>query len=101
MPSFKFLCLSILLLLSIIVNLQAIPVENVSSLSTTENDEMMDTAESQNPFLPRFAMKKLKERRQQARAQRRNFQGQRRHDVHQYHVNCQQRRYYCKFFVAF
>lgn len=49
-----------------------------SDSALTSGDEMMETAESQNPFLPRFAMKRLKERRQQAHAQRRVYQAQRR-----------------------
>ncbi|CAG9561912.1 unnamed protein product [Danaus chrysippus] len=42
---------------------------------------MMETAESQNPFLPRFAMRKLRERNERFRAQRRGNQAQRRYQT--------------------
>lgn len=69
--SFKLFSLLILAILLIAVQSQAKPLED-SALSSTNDDEIMETAEGQNPFLPRFAMRKLKERRLKAQAQRRN-----------------------------
>ena len=51
--------------------------ESKSVASKVDDGEMMEGAESQNPFLPRFAMKKLRERSEKANAQRRNYQGRR------------------------
>lgn len=54
------------------------PIEESKSIASKADDgEMMEGAESQNPFLPRFAMRKLRERSQKANAQRRNYQGRR------------------------
>lgn len=71
--------LGAVLLLVFIAIIQAKPLEESKDV-VESNDEMMETVESQNPFLPRFAMRKLKEKREHARAQRRNqeVQGQRR-----------------------
>lgn len=66
------------LLFFLVLVVQGKPLEDGKEVSSG-GDEMMEVAESQNPFLPRFAMRKLKERREKARAQRRN-QGQRRFD---------------------
>lgn len=66
--------LALLLLVCFVYMIQGKPLEESKSVANIGNDEMMDTAESQNPFLPRFAMKKLKERREKAKAQRRNNQ---------------------------
>ncbi|KOB72934.1 Sugar transport protein [Operophtera brumata] len=76
--SFKLLGAGLLLVF--IVMIQAKPLEESKAVAESGDDEMMETAESQNPFLPRFAMRKLKEKREQARAQRRNqgVQGERR-----------------------
>ncbi|KAJ2949099.1 hypothetical protein O0L34_g6039 [Tuta absoluta] len=49
------------------------PVEE--SGGSQEGYEMMEGAESQNPHMPRFAMRRFKERRQQAQAERRSYQG--------------------------
>ncbi|CAH2269285.1 jg15061 [Pararge aegeria aegeria] len=59
-----------------------------TTLANVSDGEMMETAESQNPFLPRFAMKKLKERREKAQAQRRNYQAQRRYQPTRSQVRC-------------
>ncbi|KAI8436693.1 hypothetical protein MSG28_010181 [Choristoneura fumiferana] len=70
---------------------QAKPTDESKGVQVKPEEEMMETAAAQNPFLPRFTMKLLKERRQQARAQRRNAQArelQRR--------PCPQYRYYGK-----
>lgn len=79
--SLKFI--SAVLILVFLAIIQAKPLEESKALAES-SDEVMDTAESQNPFLPRFAMRKLKERREQARAQRRNQggQGPRRNQYH-------------------
>ncbi|VVC92186.1 unnamed protein product [Leptidea sinapis] len=65
--SFKFRWL-LALLLVVITHAFCKPLEDNTGVDAQE--EMMDMAESQNPFLPRFAMKILKERREKARAQR-------------------------------
>jgi hypothetical protein len=67
----KFLRLLLLLVFVAIVQTQSMPMED-TALTRNSGEEMMETAEAQNPFLPRFAMKKLKERRQQAQARRRH-----------------------------
>lgn len=51
---------------------QSKPVEESKGVQVEPEEEMMETAAAQNPFLPRFTMKLLKERRQQAQAQRRD-----------------------------
>lgn len=61
-----------LLIFIIIVHVSAKPVEDTKDVQ----DEIMETAEGQHPFLPRFAMKRIKERRERVRAERRNM-GQR------------------------
>lgn len=66
------------LLVFVALAVQGKPLEDDKQVATGD-EEMMEVAEAQNPFLPRFAMKKLKERREKARAERRN-QGQRRFD---------------------
>lgn len=62
---------------------QSQPLEGNSVANVSDGEEMMEAAESQNPFLPRFAMLKLRERSEKARAQRRNYQAQRRSYQHQ------------------
>ncbi|RVE43370.1 hypothetical protein evm_011955 [Chilo suppressalis] len=57
--------------LVLVMQIEAIPVDT-SEIVSNKGEETMDTAESQNPFLPRFAMRILKERRLRAQAQRRN-----------------------------
>lgn len=93
----KIIAAVLLIFLITIVTTYSKPVEepNGEVKELNAQDEMMETAESQNPFLPRFAMKKLKERREQARAQRRSGQGYRRLNPPN-HVKCPQlyRRYY-------
>lgn len=96
---FSFKIISVLLLVAFLSMVQGKPVDETAL--SPEQDEMMETAESQNPFLPRFAMKRLKERREQARAERRNggarMQPQQR-------VKCPQnpyRRYYVSIPLAF
>lgn len=63
----------ILLTFLITVLVSAKPVEETNDVQ----GEMMETAEGQHPFPPRFAMKRFKERRERHRAERRNM-GQRR-----------------------
>ncbi|CAH2048556.1 unnamed protein product, partial [Iphiclides podalirius] len=96
----KVLWLCALALFIFIAQIQSKPLDetNESALqnSRAQDEEMMDTAESQNPFLPRFAMKKLKERREKARAQRRQNQAARRTQPSPSQSNCPQRRYYRK-----
>lgn len=63
----------VFLLFIITAHILAKPVEETNDVQ----GEIMETAEGQHPFLPRFAMKRIKERREKARAERRNM-GQRR-----------------------
>lgn len=63
--------------------------ENGQSL---ENNEMMHTAEAQNPFLPKFAMKRLKEKREH-NAQRQKEQYNRIDKNSQQRVPCQRHIY--------
>lgn len=87
--------MSIILLFVIVVFVQAKPLEEHKTELQSDDAEIMEVAEGQNPFLPRFAMKKLKERRDKAKAQRRNNQNQRR--INQPKMPCPQnynRRYY-------
>lgn len=75
MFSFKLLCLTLFVLLVFVASK---PLEESKSVASKVDDgEMMEGAESQNPFLPRFAMRKLRERSEKANAQRRNYQGRR------------------------
>lgn len=62
--------LAIMLLIFIITaNVSAKPVEETKDVQ----GEMMETAEGHHPFPPRFAMKRIKERREKHRAERRNM----------------------------
>lgn len=87
--------IAIVLLFLFMVQIQTSPVaNNPSELEVNDVDEMMETAESQNPFLPRFAMKRLKERREKAQAQRRSNIAQRRSNQQPPNpVKCPQYRY--------
>lgn len=71
--SLKVICLFAAAFLLIVVKNEAKPTDE-ENVALVTKDEVMETAES-HPFLPRFAMKRLKERREQARAQR-NHRGQ-------------------------
>ena len=72
--SLKVICLFAAAFLLCVIKNEAKPTEEENAALVTE-DEITETAESHS-FLPRFAMKRLKERREQARAQRRNYRGQ-------------------------
>lgn len=80
----KIFCLVILFLC--IVQYEAKPTE--VNILAESSEEMMETAEAQNPFLPRFAMKALRDRRERARAQRRNFAAQRRYQPYRGSGRC-------------
>lgn len=94
----KILFLCAIALLVLVIGIQSKPFDesNGSALqnSPDQEDEMMETAEAQNPFLPRFAMKRLKERREQRRAQRRQNQAARRTRPSPSGTNCSPRPYY-------
>ncbi|CAG4965165.1 unnamed protein product [Parnassius apollo] len=98
----KIIFYSIALVFIFIIQIESKPLEGNSNvaLHNTESQidgEIMDTAESQNPFLPRFAMRILKERREQARAQRRQNQAPRRSNVSsRVGRPCPQQRFYKK-----
>lgn len=91
MLRFKIFCF-VLFLFVVYVQSKSLEHPKVAELKTNSN-EMMEAAESQNPFLPRFAMKALRERNERAKAQRRNYITQRRtHQpkripCHQYYVS--------------
>lgn len=71
------------------------PLKEMKQLAPKIDDgEMMEGAESQNPFLPRFAMKKLRERSEKANAQRRMYQDSRRRWNAPQRVPCPDRYYY-------
>ncbi|KPJ15222.1 hypothetical protein RR48_09249 [Papilio machaon] len=78
----KVLYLFALILFIFVIKSQSAPLieskKEVQVAPVRDSNEMMETAESQNPFLPRFAMRRLKERRERIRAQRRQNQGVRR-----------------------
>ncbi|KAH9644795.1 hypothetical protein HF086_007883 [Spodoptera exigua] len=96
MFTYKLLCV---VLFIAFVYVESKPLEDTKPLEETkqmapqiDDGEMMEGAESQNPFLPRFAMKKLRERSEKANAQRRNYQGWRRWNAPQ-RVPCPDRYY--------
>lgn len=78
MLGLKLLCLSFVFF--ILVDSKALE-ESKSIISMESDDEIMEGAESQNPFLPRFAMRKLRERSEKANAQRRYYLGRRRRSI--------------------
>lgn len=69
--------------------------ENGQSL---EDNEMMHTAEAQNPFLPKFAMKRLKEKREH-NAQRRKEEYNRveKNSQQRVKIPCQRPKYYTRY----
>lgn len=70
------------------------PLAEIKQIAPIDDGEMMEGAESQNPFLPRFAMKKLRERSDKANAQRRMYQDSRRRWNAPQRVPCPDRYYY-------
>lgn len=79
-------------LLAVFIIVHGKPLEESTDVAKTKSSELLEVAESQNPFLPRFAMRKLKEKREKARAQRRNGQVQSRTQHHT--PNCPHYRYW-------
>lgn len=80
------------------------PVEESKSLTfqgkgVGNEGEMMEAAESQNPFLPRFAMKRLRERSEKINAQRRNYLAQRRTNAPQ-RIPCPIRYYVSRYYLV-
>lgn len=86
------LFLAILMALNVVLVLANPVEETAGDLKKAEKEESMEAAESQNPFMPRFAMRRFKERREQAHAQRRN-NPQRRQDHQITTAKCPQNHY--------
>ncbi|GBP22376.1 hypothetical protein EVAR_11892_1 [Eumeta japonica] len=83
----------LLAILLIFLSATAAPTKDEEAIAKVDDEvreqmeEIMVPAESQNPFMPKFAMKKFKERRQMW-AQRRNDQGNRRQDGGKRKADC-------------